>query len=403
MLGAKQADLGEFRLFLEEICCDLCRYRHVDRDGLSPEQVTTTREVRLGQPDAFADIVVQAGAQAPYFVEIKWHLPKEQFLARLARKYAHNPNAKCGKLIIVTDLAEEREWPEIQENLRRAICPTLEIEIWDEPQMLDQFERYLNVEVSKVSRENYREIRDAVMDAEWRRAFGGRESDQLTPTLLWHFHASRLRQLHEKFGLEPDQILRADTYRNLIIVMADLCSFSSYVRDTPDEGIVRASLTAFYSQTRQAVLDCGGMMDKFVGDEVIGLFGFPQRGDRDAEDALSCARRFVDIGNSVAKHWQDRLDRVQKSGGVHVGIGMGDLNLMPLQAMSRSHFGFIGDAINLTARLMTVAGPSEIAVSNSFYHVLTANSRVPFEELEPVEAKNMGLVKCWRWRPLASM
>ena len=31
--------LGEYRLLLEELCCDLCRFEHVTRDGLAPEAV----------------------------------------------------------------------------------------------------------------------------------------------------------------------------------------------------------------------------------------------------------------------------------------------------------------------------------------------------------------------------
>ena len=218
----------------------------------------------------------------------------------------------------------------------------------------------------------------------------------MSSTLLWHFSSWNLKKLYTEHGLKPLEILRPGNFRNVVVIMADLCSFSSYVRDTRDDALVRGSLTSFYSQARQAILDTGGMIDKFVGDEVIGLFGFPRQTPGYIEDAVHCARRLVDIGNSVSDHWQRRLDRVQKSGGVHVGIGMGDLNLMGLRAFSNSHVGFIGDAINMTARLMAAAGPSEIVASNSVYQDMPYYLQEPFDLLEPVEAKNMGMIKCWR-------
>lgn len=171
------------------------------------------------------------------------------------------------------------------------------------------------------------------------------------------------------------------------------------MRDTPDQALVREAMTAFYSQARQAVLDCGGMMDKFVGDEVIGVFGSPHAYAGDAEDALRCARHLIDIGTSVEKHWQDHLDRVQPKRGIHAGIATGDLNLMPLRAFSTSHVGFIGDAINMTARLMNAAGENEIVVSNRLYKRLSRHTKERhLKSCRPWDAKNIGEVMCWRFR-----
>src|SRR5262249_1171217 len=139
-----------------------------------------------------------------------------------------------------------------------------------------------------------------------------------------------------------------------------------------------------------------GMLDKFVGDEAIGLFGFPDRRPGYADDALRCARRLVDIGNSVSEHWQSRIDRVQKSRGVHIGIAMGDVSLMPMRAFSGPHHGFIGDPPTMTARLMAAAGPSDILASNGFYQALSPAHRRGFTAMDPVDGRNIGLIQCWR-------
>lgn len=391
-------DAGELRLFLEEICCELCRLDHVERDALLPEVVETLREVRLDRPGAYADIRVKPGGGAPYFVEIKWGYAASDLLERLARKYSRNPDPACSRLIVVSDLAGAAEWPKIEAALRARIDPSLAIEAWSEGELLARFERCFGLKLDSLDRGRVRAIRDSISGAEWKAAFGDAD-DRLAPTLLWHFSSWTLRRLKRDRGLSPDRVLVPGTYPNVAIVMADICSFSSYVRDTRDPALVRQSLTAFYSQARQAIVETGGMIDKFVGDEVIGLYGFPDNRPGFAEDALRGARRLVDIGNSVSEHWQGHIDRVQKSGGVHIGIALGDLNLMPLRAFSSAHHGFIGDPLNMTARLMGSAGPSEMFVSNGFYQALSASSRAHFEEQAPLEGKNVGLIKSWKLPP----
>ncbi|HKU95564.1 MAG TPA: adenylate/guanylate cyclase domain-containing protein, partial [Vineibacter sp.] len=386
---------GELRLFLEEICCELVRAHHVEQDGLTPESVETIREVRLGSPRSFADIRVAPAAQAPYFVEVKWGYDVEETVERLARKYATNPDRHCRRLIVVTDHADGAARTTLEAALRQRLCPTLAIDIWGDGEIRRRIEQSFGLHIETLSRGNIRAIRDSIIRAEWRAAFAGAD-DFLAPTLLWHFSSWTLRRLGRERGFDPQGVLRAGVYRNVAVVMADICAFSSYVRDTRDEALVRQSLTAFYSQARQAIVETGGMLDKFVGDEAIGLFGFPDQRPGYADDALRCARRLIDIGSSVSEHWQSRIDRVQKSRGVHIGIALGDVSLMPLRAFSSAHHGFIGDALNVTARLMAAAGPSDVLVSNGFYQALSADNRKGFQPVDPIDGRNVGLIQCWK-------
>ena len=64
-------------------------------------------------------------------------------------------------------------------------------------------------------------------------------------------------------------------YRDVVVVLAELCSFSSFVRDTPNAEVIRENLTSFYSRARYQIINSGGMLYQFVGDEVIGIFGLP--------------------------------------------------------------------------------------------------------------------------------
>ena len=54
-----QENPRQIRLFLEEICSELCRFQHVAEDGLAPEAVRINREVSMDAPGTYADIRVQ--------------------------------------------------------------------------------------------------------------------------------------------------------------------------------------------------------------------------------------------------------------------------------------------------------------------------------------------------------
>ena len=220
--------------------------------------------------------------------------------------------------------------------------------------------------------------------------------DPLNAQLLWHFGFWRLRQLRSAGRSTPSDILPADLYRGVAVLLADLCSFSSYVRDTPAPETVRDSLTSFYSKSRYQIIDSGGLLNQFVGDEVVGFFGVPDRSAGFVGNALRTARALVSIGESVSQQWQRQIDRIQPSGGLRIGLAIGDLQVVSLRPFSRTHIGAIGDCINVAARLMTIAGPGEIVASNAFYQTLGEEEQACFEGVEPVEARNVGWIKAWK-------
>lgn len=392
----------QLQLFVEEICGELCRFQHMSTDGLRPEDVRVSKEVYLGIPGAFADILVEPASQPKYIVEVKIGKSHTQVVASLARKYGPPGPTKVDalRIILVIDSAESAKQSELLPRIQHACQPGLRFEIWDQKDLMRRIRDCFNVEIDQITPDNLVETREAIDHAKWLYAFGDEyEHHRLQPTLLWHFGYWRLRQLHDLIAAGPNEIISAKCYGNVAICLADLCSFSSFLRDTDDSRIARDALTNFYSKSRYAVIDNGGMLYQFVGDEVIGLFGIPDQSPKYVERALDCAKSLVDIGNSVSEHWQRNIDRPQNSGGVHVAIGIGELEVVHLRPYSRSHIGMIGDSFNMAARLMSTAGSGEIVVSNRFYHELEEESQVPFEELTPIEGRNVGWIKGWMLKP----
>jgi adenylate cyclase len=391
---------SELRLFLEEVSCDLCRYRHAV-DGVRPEDVRIHQEVFLGLPGAFADIKVTVPGAAPYFVEVKYGYPPEKVVRHLERKFgAATPGGRdAAKLVLVIDSAPSANWPAAEREIRRRIRPELALEIWDESMLLSLLRSQFGLSIDRLTEITPTEFHAAIDRAKGVEAFAESfVNDPLQAALLWHFGSWVLRRVREESGASARAVLPPGRYKNVAAVFADLSSFSSYVRDTRDDQVVRHVLTFFYSKSRYQVLNSGGMLYQFLGDGMVALFGVVGRRPSYVEDALQCATALLEIGRSTSNEWQRRIDHVQTGGGCHIGMAIGDLNIVSLRPFSRSHVGAIADSINTAARLSAAAGPDEIVAANALFHDLSTESQSRFAEIEAIDARNVGRIRAWKVR-----
>ena len=129
-----QACLSQFRLFLEELCSELCRFHHVVEDGLDPQAVRISREVPLDAAGSYADIRVQAPGQPPYFVEVKFDYPTDKLIAHISRKFGVDSGLAAGvnRLVLLIRSSDYPNWTEVESDLRSVLHPDFELEIWDE-------------------------------------------------------------------------------------------------------------------------------------------------------------------------------------------------------------------------------------------------------------------------------
>jgi adenylate cyclase len=126
-------------------------------------------------------------------------------------------------------------------------------------------------------------------------------------------------------------------------------------RSSPTE--YRAFLDRFYRLSSSAVLDNDGMVDKFVGDEVIGLFFAGISGQEHAAAAVRAARALLDaVGRPDASHGGP----IPVGAAVHTGTAfVGSTGADGVV----SDFTALGDVVNTTARLAGAAAAGELLVS----------------------------------------
>ena len=117
----------------------------------------------------------------------------------------------------------------------------------------------------------------------------------------------------------------------------------------------RALMGRFYDEAFAALIDFNAIVDKFVGDEVIGIFIPAYTGKEHARQAVDAARQLLEVTGHG------------RSGGPWLSIGVGvNSGLAFVGSIGRgpdTELTAMGDAVNVTARLAAAARPGEILVT----------------------------------------
>lgn len=118
-----------------------------------------------------------------------------------------------------------------------------------------------------------------------------------------------------------------------------------------------AFLNRFYRIASEAVLASDGIVDKFVGDEVIGLFFGGISGDHHAAAAVAAGRRLL---SRAGRADATPTGPIPVGAAVHTGVAFVGSTATDDVV---SDFTALGDAVNTTARLASEAARGEILVS----------------------------------------
>ena len=115
-------------------------------------------------------------------------------------------------------------------------------------------------------------------------------------------------------------------------------------------------LRRFYAIGSQAVIEENGIVDKFVGDEVVALFIPVYAGEHHAGRALRCADQLL----RQTGHGQPDGPWLDIGIGIHTGIAF-----VGTVAVGRevTDFTALGDTVNTAARLASEAGAGEVLIS----------------------------------------
>ncbi len=127
-----------------------------------------------------------------------------------------------------------------------------------------------------------------------------------------------------------------------------------------------------------------GVIDKYVGDEVMALFGAPIERENSEYEAILSA---LDIIKVLSAWNQQRQAQGKAKIEMGFGINKGKVIVGNMGATNRLNYTVIGANVNLTARMCAYAKASEILISEAVTRNSLVQTNILYEELEPIEFK----------------
>ena len=177
------------------------------------------------------------------------------------------------------------------------------------------------------------------------------------------------------------QLEKGGKLSEVTLLFSDIRGFTSMSENTSAQEVVRM-LNEYFEIMVDVIFAHQGTLDKFVGDEVIALFGAPVALPNAELCAIECALEMM----RVLKDWNrlrvtEGLDEVQ----IGIGINTGEVVTGAIGSSRALQYTAIGDAVNTAARLCSNAKAGQLLVSEGTYAKVM--DRVAAIRLPPLKVK----------------
>src|ERR1700747_925028 len=188
-------------------------------------------------------------------------------------------------------------------------------------------------------------------------------------------------------ALGEENVLREER-RIVSVVFVDLVGFTARSEQLAPED-VRAILAPSHATVRDEIESFGGVVEKFVGDAVMAVFGAPTAHGDDPERAVRAALAVRDAVTALNAEQPELELRIR--GAVNTGEAVVTLSARP--ALGEAMVA--GDVVNTASRLQQHAPVGEIVVGEETHRA--TRSAIEYEPVESVTAKGKAEpLNAWR-------
>jgi len=147
------------------------------------------------------------------------------------------------------------------------------------------------------------------------------------------------------------------------ILVSDVRGFTALSAKMEPDDVVRA-INEMFDAFVPIISDLDGIVDKYVGDSVLAVFGSPEHDLHQWEKAVQAAIRMQEATRMLGEGRKIRRLPLFKVGiGIHTGRVIHGF----IGSSERIEFTVIGDTVNRAARFCDGAGPEEIVISKKVY------------------------------------
>ncbi len=185
--------------------------------------------------------------------------------------------------------------------------------------------------------------------------------------------------------LEEGESALGGTSQPASVLFSDIRSFTTMSERLGARETV-AMLNDYFSIMVDLILDNGGILDKYIGDAIMAVFGAPFPGAEDADNSLRTA---IGMMTKLTDFNAERIAAAKDPVLIGIGINTDEIMSGNIGSEKRMDYTVIGDGVNLAARLEGANKPygTEILISEFTRRALKDSSAYMLREVDLVTVK----------------
>ncbi len=154
------------------------------------------------------------------------------------------------------------------------------------------------------------------------------------------------KEVVDRLLASGDEMLKGSSHI-ATVVFSDIRRFTMLTEAMSPQQTV-TMLNEYFTEMVEVVLTHGGMLDKYIGDAMMAIFGAPVEDAADADNALATAR---DMMRALERLNEQRAGEGLAAIDIGVGVATGEVLAGSVGSVKRMEYTVIGDTVNLAARL----------------------------------------------------
>lgn len=166
---------------------------------------------------------------------------------------------------------------------------------------------------------------------------------------------------------------------------SDIRGFTKMSENMDPTDIVE-QLNVYFTRMTDILMELEGTLDKYVGDELMALFGAPVAREDDPIRAVLCGVRMLEALCQLQEVWKKEGKPVIQIG---IGINTGVVTAGYMGSEKALSYTVIGDNVNLAARIMAQAKGMELFITRSTYEYVKDYFDIEQQESIMVKGKSM--------------
>ncbi|MBF0543308.1 MAG: hypothetical protein HQM08_02685 [Candidatus Riflebacteria bacterium] len=183
----------------------------------------------------------------------------------------------------------------------------------------------------------------------------------------------------------PSGLKLGGTKSEVTMFFSDIRGFTKMSEGMDPTDIVE-QLNVYFTAMTDILMEMDGTLDKYVGDELMALFGAPVTRPDDPIRAVLCGVKMLTKLKELHEKWEtERKPKIQ----IGIGINTGVVTAGYMGSEKQLSYTVIGDNVNLASRVMANAKPMQLLITNATYG--RVKDYFETQALEPIMVKGKSM------------